>query len=100
MVELREKEQLSGEEFINLGNFVNTIVAHITDGNDIEKEVTGIMGGTPYETASERIKREVYEQFKDQFEENKKALDERDRRIAELEAELAKRDGSPATGKN
>ena len=65
MVELHEKEQLSGEEFTNLGNFVNTIVAHITDGNDIEKEVTGIMGGTPYETASERIKREVYEQFKD-----------------------------------
>ncbi len=96
MVELHEKEQLSGEEFTNLGTFVNTIVTHITDGNDIEKEVTGIMGGTPYETASEKIQREVYEQFKDQLDardkalaEKDRAIDERDKRIAELEAELA-----------
>lgn len=112
MVKLHEEQQLTGEEFTNLGYFVNTIVTHITDGNDIEKEVTGIMGGTPYETASERIQREVYEQFKDQLDEKNqklaesekkldekdkklyekdKKLDEKDRRIAELEALLAAR---------
>ena len=57
MVELHQKKELTGEELTDLGSFVNTIVVHITDGNDVEKEATSIMGGTVYETESERLRR-------------------------------------------
>ncbi len=55
MIELYERKELSGTEFINLGKFANTIVTHITDGNRIEREVTEIMGGSIVETESERL---------------------------------------------
>ena len=57
MVELHQTKELTGEELTDLGSFVNTIVVHITDGNDVEKEATSIMGGTVYETESERLRR-------------------------------------------
>ena len=62
MVELHQTKELTGEELTDLGSFVNTIVVHITDGNDVEKEATSIMGGTVYETESERLRREGIEQ--------------------------------------
>ena len=40
MVELHQTKELTGEELTDLGSFVNTIVVHITDGNDVEKEAT------------------------------------------------------------
>ena len=40
MVELHQTKELTGEELTDLGSFINTIVVHITDGNDVEKEAT------------------------------------------------------------
>ena len=64
MVELHQNRELSGDELTDLGSFVNTIVTHITDGNTIEKEATSIMGGTAYETESERIRRVAREEMR------------------------------------
>ena len=90
MVELHQNKELSGDELTDLGSFVNTIVTHITDGNTIEKEVTGIMGGTAYETESERIRRVAREEMQAELEEREKTIEEKDRRIAELEEALRK----------
>ena len=58
MVELHQNRELTGDELTDLGDFVNTIVIHITDGNELEKEATSIMGGKVLETKSERLRRE------------------------------------------
>ncbi len=62
MVELHQNRELTGEELTDLGDFVNTIVIHITDGNELEKEATSIMGGKVLETKSERLRREGREE--------------------------------------
>ncbi len=62
MVVLYQNEELSGDELTDLRQYVNTIVEHITDGNEIEKEVTGIMGGTVFESDSIRLRREGREE--------------------------------------
>ena len=81
----------------------NMVDVHITDGNGAEKEATSIMGGTVYETESERLRRmgreEAREEYQAELEERDKELEERDKeleeknkRIAELEAMLAKKE--------
>ena len=69
---------------------------HITDGNGAEKEATSIMGGTVYETESERLRRmgreEAREEYQAELEERDKELEEKNKRIAELEAMLAKKE--------
>ena len=88
----------------------NMVDVHITDGNGAEKEATSIMGGTVYETESERLRRmgreEAREEYQAELEERDKELEERDKeleerdkeleeknkRIAELEALLAKKE--------
>ena len=96
MIQLRQQNELTGSEFTDLGKFVNIIVENITDGNAIEKEVTSVMGGTIYETESERLQREVREELepiiaeKDkELAEKDEALAEKDRTIAELKRQLA-----------
>lgn len=65
MIELHQKRELTGDELTDLGDFVNTIVVHITDGNNLEKEATSIMGGKVLETKSERLRREGREEERD-----------------------------------
>ena len=89
MVELYQSNELSIEELTNLKLFVNTIVTNITDGNSIEKEMTGIMGGTAYETDVDRVTREVQEEFGEKMAEKDKALAEKDEALAEKDNELA-----------
>ena len=100
MIELRQEKELTGDEFTDLGSFVNTIVLHITDGNVAGKDAVKIMGGTVYETESERIRREAHEEdaaiiaekdraLSEALAKHEKELETRDRRIAELEALLA-----------
>lgn len=105
MIKLHKRKELSDDEWVDLRQYVNTIVTHITDGNRIEKEVAGIMGGTVYESESKRLKREGREEVqpiidelskqleenKHQLEKNKAQLAEKDKRIAELEALLAQK---------
>ena len=57
MVQLNETNELSDIELIDLMGFVNTIITHITNGNENEERLVNIMGGTIIETESERLVR-------------------------------------------
>ena len=52
------------DEKVDLVSFSNVVITHITDGNDIEQEVTSVMGGEIIELESERIMRETAEKTK------------------------------------
>ena len=58
MFRLHERKELSDDELIDLMKFVNTIITHITNGNQNEERLVKIMGGTVLETESERLRRE------------------------------------------
>ena len=92
MVELHQNRELSGDELTDLGSFVNTIVTHITDGNMIEKEATSIMGGTAYETESERIRRVAREEMQAELDEKDKILEEKDKVLEEKDKVLEEKD--------
>lgn len=55
LVQLHEKEELSDDEIVDIMGFVNTIITHITNGNQNEERLVNIMGGTVIETESERL---------------------------------------------
>ena len=57
MMKLYEKNELTGEELIDLIGYVNTIITHITDGNRAEERLVNVMGGTIIESESERLVR-------------------------------------------
>ena len=48
---------MSDLEFLDLTKFVNTIITHITNGNEAEERLVKIMGGIVLETESERLLR-------------------------------------------
>ena len=62
MLRMHGAKELSDDELINLKGFVNTIIMHITDGNEHEERLVNIMGGTVIETESERLRREGKEE--------------------------------------
>ena len=47
--------ELTDEEAVDLMDFVNVIITHITNGNENEERLVKIMGGTVIETASEKL---------------------------------------------
>ena len=55
MIRLYEEKELSDDELIDLKGFVNTIITHITNGNQNEERLVNIMGGTVIETESEKL---------------------------------------------
>ena len=55
MLRLHEAKELSDDELIDLKGFVNTIITHITNGNEYEERLVNVMGGTVIETESERL---------------------------------------------
>ena len=55
MVGLHQKKELADDELIDLMGFVNTIIVHITDGNEHEERLVKIMGGIVIETESEKL---------------------------------------------
>lgn len=55
MDRLHEIKELSDNEYVDLMGFVNTIITHITNGNQNEERLVKIMGGTVIETESEKI---------------------------------------------
>lgn len=55
LIRLHEKDELSDVEVVDLMGFVNTIITHITNGNQNEERLVNIMGGTVIETESEKI---------------------------------------------
>jgi hypothetical protein len=55
MVRLHKEKELSDDEIVDLMGFVNTIITHITNGNQNEERLVRVMGGTVIETESEKI---------------------------------------------
>ena len=58
LVRLYEANELTENELIDLKGFINTIITHITNGNQNEERLVSVMGGTVIETESERLRRE------------------------------------------
>lgn len=55
MIRLHKANELFDDEMVDLMGFVNTIITHITNGNQNEERLVNIMGGTVIETESEKI---------------------------------------------
>ena len=58
MIKLHDVGELSDYEIIDLMKLVNTIVTHITNGNQNEERLVKVMGGVVLETESERLIRQ------------------------------------------
>jgi len=56
MFRLHHNNELSDGELVDLMGLVNTIITHITNGNNSEERLVNIMGGTVIETESDKIK--------------------------------------------
>lgn len=61
MLRLHGAGELLDDELIDLKGFINTIITHITNGNENEERLVNVMGGTVIETESERLRREGME---------------------------------------
>jgi hypothetical protein len=55
MIRLHKAKELSDDEIVDLMGFVNTIITHITNGNQNERKLVNVMGGTVIETESEKL---------------------------------------------
>ena len=55
MIRLHKANELFDDEIVDLMGFVNTIITHITNGNQNEERLASIMGGTVIETESEKL---------------------------------------------
>lgn len=55
MIWLHKANELFDDEIVDLMGFVNTIITHITNGNQNEERLVNIMGGTVIETESEKL---------------------------------------------
>ena len=64
MVRLHKKGELSDDEIVDLMGFVNTIITHITNGNQNEERLVNIMGRAVIETESEKLIRKGKEEGK------------------------------------
>ncbi|MGN1396402.1 MAG: hypothetical protein ACI4WD_07735, partial [Lactococcus garvieae] len=54
---LYQHNELSSEELLDIMNYINRVIRHITDGNDCEERLVQVMGGNIEETPSEALKR-------------------------------------------
>ncbi len=94
MLQLSKEKELTMTETDDIRYCVNSVLLHITDGNNIERKVVSIMGGEIFELPSERIIRETTEKvtadFQKQLEDKEKRIAEKDKRLAELEEEIAR----------
>ena len=89
MVRLRETEQLSDIEINDIIQCSNIVIRHMTDGNEIEEEVTSVMGGHVFELSSEKIIRETTEQVTNQLQPR---IDELEAMVADKDATIADKD--------
>ena len=95
MVRLRETEQLSDIEINDIIQCSNIVIRHMTDGNEIEEEVTSVMGGHVFELSSEKIIRETTEQVTKQVTEQvtnqlQPKIDELQVIVADKDAEITR----------
>jgi len=54
MIRLHQENELSDYEITDFMGFVNTIITHITNGNEREERLVKIMGGVIIETKSKK----------------------------------------------
>ena len=94
VVRLREADQLSDNEINDIIQCSNIVIRHMTDGNEIEEEVTSVMGGHVFELSSEKIIRETTEQVTKQVTEQvtKQVTNQLQPKIDELQAIVADKD--------
>ena len=59
MLRLYDVGELIDSELVDLMEFVNTIIIHITNGNQNEERLVNVMGGVVLETRSEKIRKEA-----------------------------------------
>lgn len=57
LIKLYQNNELSAEELLDIMNYINRIIKHITNGNEYEERMVSIMGGKIEETPSQEIKR-------------------------------------------
>jgi hypothetical protein len=55
MIRLHNEHELTDGETVDLMDFVNTIITHITNGNKVEERLVSVMGGVVLETRSEKL---------------------------------------------
>jgi len=55
ILRLHKEGELSDDEMVDIMGFVNTIITHITNGNQNEERLVSVMGGTVIETESEKL---------------------------------------------
>ena len=92
MVRLRETDQLSDNEINDIIQCSNIVIRHMTDGNEIEEEVTSVMGGHVFELSSEKIIRETKEKMQPRIDELEAMVADKDAMIADKDAKLADKD--------
>ena len=67
---LYQHNELSSEELLDIMNYINRVIRHITDGNNCEERLVQVMGGNIEETPSEALKRIENEKIALRFFEN------------------------------
>ncbi len=92
MVQSLQSGELDIKEFRDLHDSIIRIITHITDGNGIEGRMVTTMGGEIYETASERIEREVGERFAGIIALKDEQLADKDEQLADKDEQLADKD--------
>ena len=90
MVRLRETNQLSDIEINDIIQCSNVVIRHMTDGNEIEEEVTSVMGGHVFELSSEKIIRETKEKMQPRIDELEAMVADKDATIADKDAEITR----------
>jgi len=88
---LRDKEELSDAEAVDLMGFVNTIITHITDGNKHEERLVNVMGGTVLETESERrerVLREEREQSEKRIQQKQQEVQQKQQEVQQKQQEV------------
>ena len=70
LTKLYNNKELSAEELLDIMNYINRVIRHITDGNNCEERLVQIMGGNIEETPSEALKRIENEKIALRFFEN------------------------------
>ncbi len=66
MDRLTQEGLMLGEENVNIKGLTQTVIRHITDGNENEERLVNIMGGHVLETLTEKCLREGREQGREQ----------------------------------
>ena len=89
MLQWKENNEITDDELSDLSDCVRIVAKHITDGNDIEGEVVGIMGGKVIELASDRIRKEVMEATKAEMDAAKAEMDAAKAKMDAAKAEVA-----------